>query len=544
MKLELSARYYIAEASVWLLGVTLVLARFVGLVPSQPLPLLNVTLETQQHFSQVVAALLALAALYLIFEWKQSDLKARYFFWAKARIGFTLLFVCASLWLGYPLIAVNTQFEGMSPAWCLGFLLIGFLLGEVMSLLAFASLVVRTPTESRTLRLPRIPVATRAQYVVWIPVGFLLLTAYYVLLYFSPDAIKWLGPFLVCVTFLSMVGREFASLYLSHDSEGKHIPYAKRIERLKEIHDFHDYAYLLIDCGDRFAEDLGVDVKAAPHLIQAAIQKASSVESSAEAARFKVQTLEEIQFQFYSKDGDNENQALENLGVRIRKHTGKQDYLRVRVIFDDPQRESMEIEILTKVVEKNAEAFFSTQQDVTDLTSNKFVSFAIDQAVLQTMVVQAGPLLHRAVVAGHEELVAELLKQEIDVNERVEFGWTALLYASAQGYPKIVRSLLDAGANPDIGNVHGVTPLIFGAQYGNIDVCKTLLEYGANADLQDVYGMTALITATKTDHADVVQLLLGVGANRAIKDRDGMTALDWAYKRRRGNIAKYLRTAK
>jgi hypothetical protein len=540
MKLELSSRYYIAEISVWLLSATLAVAYFVGVVPSQPLPLLNLTLVKQQDFARVVAVLIVLVSLYMIFEWEQSDQRARHFYGSKIRFILTALVAGVSLWLSYPLIVINTIFAGISPAWYLGFLLIGFFLGAVMSILAFASLMIRSPAESRTLRLPRVPKATRAQYVVWIPAGLLLLTAYYVFFYYSADAVKRIGPFLVSIPFLLMVVRGHASLCLHHDSNGQRILYAKRIARFKEIHDFHDYFYMLNDCGAKVVEGLNVDVKAAPHLIQAAIRKNYAVEPFAEDARFTAQTLDEIEFQFYLKDGDKKNQTLENRGVRIRKPKVNGDYLKVRVILENSEREPIELDILIKVVEKYADAFILTQQDGAK-TVDQIISYAINQAVIETMVEQAGPLLHRLVETGDEEKVAELLKQDVNVNERAEYGWTALLYAAAQGYPKIVRSLLDAGANPDIGNVHDVTPLMFGARYGNIDVCNTLLEYGANIDLKDVYGMTALISATNTGNAEVVDILLRAGANRVIKDREGMTALDYAYKLKQGNIAKYLR---
>ena len=47
---DLSARYYVAEGSIWLLGGILVLSRFVGLAPDQALPILNITLEGSKHF--------------------------------------------------------------------------------------------------------------------------------------------------------------------------------------------------------------------------------------------------------------------------------------------------------------------------------------------------------------------------------------------------------------------------------------------------------------------------------------------------------------
>ena len=38
---DLSARYYIAEALVWLLNGILLVAQFAGLAPSQAIPILN-----------------------------------------------------------------------------------------------------------------------------------------------------------------------------------------------------------------------------------------------------------------------------------------------------------------------------------------------------------------------------------------------------------------------------------------------------------------------------------------------------------------------
>ena len=543
MKFELSARYYVAEATVWLLSVILIVSHFVGLDTSQPVPVLNVILEDKQNYPRVVAALLIATALYLVFEWKQSSRKARESYWSLARAGFTTLFACVSLWLSYPLIAANTGFAGVSPGWFLGFLAIGFFLGGFVSILVFSSLMIRTPREARALRLPRVPIATRSQYITWIPVVFLLLVAFYMLRHYSPEIIKefGLGFVLVCIPFLLIIGEEFAWLCLSQDESGNRIPLAKRIARLKEAHDSHDYSYHLIDRGREATEETGIDLNASPQEIQKAMQEEYSLESR--TGSYHGELKEDIELELYSKDGDAENQSPENRGVRIKKQKGKKDLLRVLINFDDPEKESQEIEIPIGLLETHAEEYLSTHTDDADFDIKKIVPYALKKSTLQTIAEDAGPFLHRAVQAGLEDQVKELLKQDIDVNERAEAGWTALLYASAQGYPQIVRLLLDAGANPDVGNVHKITPLMYGARYGNLEVCRLLIEHGAVTDLQDVYGSTALIVATAYGHADLVDELLEAGANTALKDRDGMTALDIAHNRKHGKIAKKLRRA-
>lgn len=543
MKLDLSARYYIAEAAVWLLGAILVVSRFVGLAQSQPLPLLNVMLENSQHFLRVVAALLAAVTFYLILEWKQSSPEARRSYWERAHAGITALFSCTSLWLCYPLIAANTPFAGISPAWYLGFMVIGFLLGPSVLILARASFLIRTPTEARVIQLPRIPAPTRAQYKIWIPVISFLLVVYYVLCYTAPDVIKGLGFFFVAVPFLFIIGVDFASLYLSQDEDGRRVPFPKRFATFKESFAILEYHHFLNDHGPKILKELDIPIKASPEVIQRTMQKRFSVESSAEF-RFRVQQQEATQIHFYPKDGNQDNKSLENQGVKVHKRQGKKGLLRVLVMPAEPEKEkTREMQIPTSLVETYAEEYLSTHSEDADLTYRKIFSYAINQTVIKTMLEQARPLLQRAVEAGQEDQVEELLRQDIDVNERAEAGWTALLYAAADGYPRIARLLLDAGANPDMGNLYGLTPLIYGARYGNIEVCSILLEYGANTDVQDVWGRTALMATAELGHADVAQMLLKAGANVAIKDPYDITALDITQKHKQGEIAKLIRTA-
>lgn len=544
VKQELSARYYVAETAIWFLGATLIVLRFVGLDTSQPVPVLQVVLEGKQNYPRVVAGLLVASASYLLFEWKQSSPKSRESYWSQARAGLTTLFACVSLWLCYPLITANTGFAVVSPGWFFGFLVIGFFLGLFAAILGFSSLMIRTPTEARELQLPRVPVATRAQYITSIPIFLLLLVAFYILRHYSPEIIKEFGLefFLVCVPFLLIIGEEFAWLCLSQDENGNRIPLAKRIAQLKEAHNSHDYSYHLISSGRKIAEETNIDPTASPQEIQKTIQEAYSVESRTSSFRGKLQ--EEIQLEFYSKDGDQENQSPENRGVKIKKQKGKKDLLCVLVSFDDPEKESQEIEIPIVLIETHAEEYLSTHTDDADLELDKIIPYALNKTIIQTVAKDVGPSLHRAVEAGLEDRVVELLQEDVNVNEQAEAGWTALLYASANGYPRIGQLLLDAGANPDIGNVHRITPLMYGARYGNLEICRLLLEYGANTDLQDVYGFTALMVATAGGHADIVDMLLKAGADIAIKNCDDLTALDIAHKHRQGKIAKRLRTAK
>ncbi len=541
-KPDLSAVPYKGEVLIWVLGSILLVARFLGLASSQTLPILNVTLVNQQLYSCFVAAMLAATTLYLIWEWMQLSYRL---YRARLHVGFTILFSCVALWLSYSLVAANTSFADISPAWYFTFITVGFLIGSFVSSVAFASLMIRTKGEAKTINLPRVPVASRAQFKVWIPVIIILMVIYYVLWYFMPKVLQIIGPIFVAFACLFMLVPQVVLLCFYQDERGNHIPYRKRIARFKEIHDTHDYFYVLHKHGIQAVRKFGIPIDADPQVIQKAMREKFSDTQPQTPINFRGQLLEEIQLKFYFKDGNPENQSPKNLGVRIYKPNGKKETLRALFIPVDPKCSKQEITIPINLVESYAEEYISTHPDRDSETLRKLLSFALNQAMIKSMMDQTGHLLHRAVESGQEQQVQDILKQKnLDVNERAEAGWTALLFAAAQGYPQIMRLLLDAGANPDIGNVTGITPLMYGALYKNVDVCKLLLEYGANLDLQDVHGGTALMVATRAGSPEVAGLLLKAGANTKIKDRDDMTALDIAHKHKQGKIAKMIRKAK
>ena len=69
-------------------------------------------------------------------------------------------------------------------------------------------------------------------------------------------------------------------------------------------------------------------------------------------------------------------------------------------------------------MESYAEDYISKHSDQADVTFRKVFSYAINQAVIRSMIEKSGPLLHRAVESGQEQQVRDLLKQNlISMNE-------------------------------------------------------------------------------------------------------------------------------
>ncbi len=103
---------------------------------------------------------------------------------------------------------------------------------------------------------------------------------------------------------------------------------------------------------------------------------------------------------------------------------------------------------------------------------------------------------------------------------------TPLLWATAQGYLPLVRSLLDKDTDPDAKDEWGWTLLSLAAAGGHQDVVRfLLLERNAEVDPVDSQGRTPLSWAAANGHEDVVRLLLDNGADEELEDKAGWTPL-------------------
>ncbi|GAA3180092.1 ankyrin repeat domain-containing protein [Nonomuraea roseoviolacea] len=116
------------------------------------------------------------------------------------------------------------------------------------------------------------------------------------------------------------------------------------------------------------------------------------------------------------------------------------------------------------------------------------------------------------------EAARALLAAGADVNGREEGGWTALLWAAANGHADTARLLVEAGAEVDVTNDDGDTALTLAARRGALGVVRVLLDSGADATKYDGDGDTPL---------DVAADWVGVHLESALLDQIGQD--DWEY---------------
>ena len=130
---------------------------------------------------------------------------------------------------------------------------------------------------------------------------------------------------------------------------------------------------------------------------------------------------------------------------------------------------------------------------------------------------------------GNEETTKVLLGAGADVNAVDYFEWTALINAADDGcYSRIVKVLLEFGADVNYKTEEGITALGRASVSGDSKSVRLLLEHGADVNVRDNEGWTPLMIASNLGNKEVVKVLLEAGADVNIKNNENKTACDLA----------------
>lgn len=138
---------------------------------------------------------------------------------------------------------------------------------------------------------------------------------------------------------------------------------------------------------------------------------------------------------------------------------------------------------------------------------------------------------------GHESCVQLLLQNGADPDQ-------GLGDACVDLHSGIVKTLLEAGANPNTRDFLGITPLIWAINHVpykytgqafrevKMDVIQMLIEHGADINMRASEGDTPLLAAVtcadQEGSLELVRYLINKGANISVSDKEGITPFMWA----------------
>jgi ankyrin repeat protein len=148
--------------------------------------------------------------------------------------------------------------------------------------------------------------------------------------------------------------------------------------------------------------------------------------------------------------------------------------------------------------------------------------------------------LHHAAEAGFHKVVKILLDNGADVNTKDHDGNTALHTAARKEHFEIVKILLDRSANVNEKNVGvGETALHMAAKTGNFQIVELLFANGAEVNLNN-WGNTLLHAAAETDMVEILRDQFGMRDLVNARNNDGSTPL---HTRRRVQLLRHGRSA-
>lgn len=119
-----------------------------------------------------------------------------------------------------------------------------------------------------------------------------------------------------------------------------------------------------------------------------------------------------------------------------------------------------------------------------------------------------------AAAAGQGDMVRQLLRAGADVNLRSDNRATAVHEAVRFVQTDILQRLLAARPFPDNYDREGLHPLALASSLGNLQALRTLLDAGIDPDLPDRTGLTALHWARRFQQGLAEAYLIERGATR------------------------------
>ncbi len=139
----------------------------------------------------------------------------------------------------------------------------------------------------------------------------------------------------------------------------------------------------------------------------------------------------------------------------------------------------------------------------------------------------------------HADTIQTLLEAKANPNTIINNErLSVFMWACEKGSVRLVKSLMDYGADLNLSDIHGNTALSLASRNGHNLIIKLLAEKEVNLDQVNDRGETALIAASSNGHVAIVEDLLMAGANPRLKTEKGQIALLSAASKGKANVVR------
>lgn len=214
-----------------------------------------------------------------------------------------------------------------------------------------------------------------------------------------------------------------------------------------------------------------------------------------------------------------------------------------QIYFDVSDIDEATIDELKELVDDNVEYMPIIKSSMLAYSSKNpdFMSFKRENLNAGDSLEKAINVFEKYVASKDDTLLSDMLfSGNIDeirqaINSGVSFktknsnGQTAMVfYCMSKNSGKVIKLLLDNGANPNEKSKTGTPVLSLAIKFGNVDAVNELLKYSPNVNAVDKYGVTPLMYAVKLNLYGVANKLIANGANTKSVDNRGKSVTDYA----------------
>jgi ankyrin repeat protein len=155
--------------------------------------------------------------------------------------------------------------------------------------------------------------------------------------------------------------------------------------------------------------------------------------------------------------------------------------------------------------------------------------------------VRKSETLYDAAVRGDLALVMKELERGADPNGiHRSIPEIPIVGAAREGRLKIIKLLIEHGADKERGDLAGCTALHMAAWKGHLEIVRYLVREGMKIDVKDKDGDTPLMFAVSEVNMRVAKWLIDNGANPEISTNNGRRSIHWAAYRGQTSMVRFL----